>query len=397
MARHNNLCFEKALDAIEEYIDVHGLKENDALPAERKLAEELMMSRGTVREALKALECEGKIYKIHGKGNFVEAERHSVDINDMQSFSAAEKREGNIPSSKVIFFQMMKAGEMVAEKLNISSEDKVYSLCRIRKINGKPVMIETAYLPAVIVPGLERYDFEEESLYHILERDYKIEIMNQELNIQLSRASDQEAARLEIEPGDLVYVEKAAARTVDNRIVEYTKSIISSKRAKYRIRLSRREDILMLDELKLSILCNEEKLKRQEGYAIDSIEAMYWEHVDQALAQVKRNNSKICFYLVDDVMELMMRYISNYADFLILNRMEREKAKMYVDQALERNVRVALIVEDDCITICSEEKKEQIYIGTKVIDMEEFQKKFLFGIGREWEPIKCVRYALNHL
>ena len=40
MARHNNLCFEKALDAIEEYIDVHGLKENDALPAERKLAEE---------------------------------------------------------------------------------------------------------------------------------------------------------------------------------------------------------------------------------------------------------------------------------------------------------------------------------------------------------------------
>ncbi len=67
MARYSNLRSERAMDAIEEYIDTNGLKENDPLPAERSLTKELNLSRGTVREALTALEREGRIYKIHGK------------------------------------------------------------------------------------------------------------------------------------------------------------------------------------------------------------------------------------------------------------------------------------------------------------------------------------------
>ena len=67
MARYSNLRSERAMDAIEEYIDTNGLKENDPLPAERSLTKELNLSRGTVREALTALEREDGSTRSTGK------------------------------------------------------------------------------------------------------------------------------------------------------------------------------------------------------------------------------------------------------------------------------------------------------------------------------------------
>ena len=123
MAKYGNLRLEKALDGIEEYIDVNKLKEYDFLPAERQLAEDLGLSRGTVREALKLLEREGRIIKLHGKGSFLAAEKHSICINEMLSFSTAERNVGNTPGSKIIFFGIVRAGDMLASRLNINKDD----------------------------------------------------------------------------------------------------------------------------------------------------------------------------------------------------------------------------------------------------------------------------------
>lgn len=60
-----------AQNHIKDYIIEHNLKPGDPLPAEGEFAQELGVSRGPVREAVKSLESLGIIEVRHGEGLFV--------------------------------------------------------------------------------------------------------------------------------------------------------------------------------------------------------------------------------------------------------------------------------------------------------------------------------------
>jgi GntR family transcriptional repressor for pyruvate dehydrogenase complex len=64
---------EKIIRAIRQQIHEGELKPGDRLPPERQLANLLGVSRGSVREALRALELSGVVRSQHGEGNFVAA------------------------------------------------------------------------------------------------------------------------------------------------------------------------------------------------------------------------------------------------------------------------------------------------------------------------------------
>lgn len=66
---------EKIIRAIRRQIHEGELKPGDRLPPERQLANLLGVSRGSVREALRALELSGVVRSQHGEGNFVAAVR----------------------------------------------------------------------------------------------------------------------------------------------------------------------------------------------------------------------------------------------------------------------------------------------------------------------------------
>lgn len=60
--------YEKVLDQLEELLNNGELKPGDRLPPERDLAEQVNVSRGTLREAFRVLEWQGVIETIHGGG-----------------------------------------------------------------------------------------------------------------------------------------------------------------------------------------------------------------------------------------------------------------------------------------------------------------------------------------
>ncbi len=62
---------ERVQDAIRAYVSENGLKAGDALPPETKLAEQLGVSRLSVREAVKVLESTGFVRSERGNGLFV--------------------------------------------------------------------------------------------------------------------------------------------------------------------------------------------------------------------------------------------------------------------------------------------------------------------------------------
>ncbi len=62
---------DRVKEQIKAYIVNSGLKSGDQLPTENSLAEQLGISKTTVREALKALENVGILEARHGIGNFI--------------------------------------------------------------------------------------------------------------------------------------------------------------------------------------------------------------------------------------------------------------------------------------------------------------------------------------
>ncbi|WP_339938712.1 FadR/GntR family transcriptional regulator [Undibacterium luofuense] len=64
-------AYKLAQGEIKQYIEKNNLREGDALPPEGKLAEELGISRPSLREAVKALESLGIIESRHGEGIYV--------------------------------------------------------------------------------------------------------------------------------------------------------------------------------------------------------------------------------------------------------------------------------------------------------------------------------------
>ncbi|MDR6376630.1 FadR/GntR family transcriptional regulator [Paraburkholderia caledonica] len=64
---------ETALNGLLGYIASHQLKDGDALPPERKLAEELGVSRRELRSVLASLEASGRVWRGVGRGTYLGA------------------------------------------------------------------------------------------------------------------------------------------------------------------------------------------------------------------------------------------------------------------------------------------------------------------------------------
>ena len=76
---HSRL-YEDVLMQLENYIKSNGLKPNDKLPAERVIAEQLGVSRGTLREAFRVLETNGVLTAVPGSGRTLRQDITKVNL-----------------------------------------------------------------------------------------------------------------------------------------------------------------------------------------------------------------------------------------------------------------------------------------------------------------------------
>jgi GntR family transcriptional repressor for pyruvate dehydrogenase complex len=67
----NTKIYEQVVEQIKRMINDGTLKKGDKLPTERDLAEQLQVSRASVREAIRALEVIGLVESKQGAGNYI--------------------------------------------------------------------------------------------------------------------------------------------------------------------------------------------------------------------------------------------------------------------------------------------------------------------------------------
>lgn len=147
------------------------LAPGDRLPSDHQLCERYEISRTVVRQALGELEFEGVIAREKGRGTFVAQPKSAQGLVQSLTglFEDAASR-GMSLRSEVRRLETTPAEGSVATDLDVVVGTPVVVLERLRFIDELPWVLVTTYLPADLVPGLDREDLVNGSLYEIMDR-----------------------------------------------------------------------------------------------------------------------------------------------------------------------------------------------------------------------------------
>jgi len=158
--------YQQLQRALRNAIDKRILGADDALPAERELAEELSISRITVRKAIDGLVEEGLLTRRQGSGTFVAA-RVEKNFSKLTSFSEDMRARGRKPHS---VWLSRAAGTVTPEEsmtLRSSPGTPVLRFHRLRYADDAPMALEYATILASCLPSINAV---ETSLYEALEK-----------------------------------------------------------------------------------------------------------------------------------------------------------------------------------------------------------------------------------
>ena len=147
-------------------------QEGDRLPPERELCKDFGVSRATLRQALGELEERGLITRHQGRGTFISKPRVQLPIVGVFSIRDAMEAHGLKMSTKVLRVETVEASRQLAADLACLPGDEVIFIERLRLADGEPMVLDTAHLRGRLFPGLAGIDFEQRSLYEVLESDY---------------------------------------------------------------------------------------------------------------------------------------------------------------------------------------------------------------------------------
>jgi GntR family transcriptional regulator len=192
---------------LSEYI--RGKNVGSNIPTEEELCRRYNISRPTVRQAISELVVEGYLHRKKGKGTYISQPKiHQNFMAILESFNAEMIQKGLTPGTKVLSTNMIRATTFVRQALNLRENGDVIHLERLRSVNGEPLVIVDTYLPPNKLDGILENNFEEESLYTIIEKNYGYIIEKATRTLEPRVAGEYEAKMLKIRKGDPIqYIE----------------------------------------------------------------------------------------------------------------------------------------------------------------------------------------------
>ena len=218
-AEQRQPLYQQLQRALRDAIEKRVWGPDDALPAERDLADEFAISRITVRKALDGLVSEGLLTRRQGAGTFV-AGRVEKNFSKLTSFSEDMIARGRKPRSEWL---SRSKGTVTPEEcliLGLSPGSAVYRFDRIRYADGAPMALEHSTVPGYCLPSLEMVG---DSLYAGLEKAGARPMRAlQRLRAVLFNA--EQASLLGIQPGDAGLLIERRGFLRNGQPVEITRS-----------------------------------------------------------------------------------------------------------------------------------------------------------------------------
>ncbi|MEO3387025.1 GntR family transcriptional regulator [Mesorhizobium sp. CAU 1741] len=214
--------YKRLAHAIADAIRSGRIEEGAPMPPERNLANDLGVSRVTVRSAYRDLVASGLMETRPGSGNYVRVSHQPLiqPLWRLTSFSDDMARGGQKPTNRLLELTRAIASAPERKALNLEEDAGVVRLRRLRLADGLPLAIEAATLPETLVRDVH---LGEGSLYAALAEQG----VGPARGVQRMRAVslEEDAARLlSVQPGTAGMLCERVAYLPDGRPIEYTVS-----------------------------------------------------------------------------------------------------------------------------------------------------------------------------
>lgn len=144
------------------------LRPGQRLPSDADLCAEFGVSRMTARHAMAQLADEGLVRRDPGRGTFVAEPPTHRRANFLMTFSHEMRRQGRVPSSRIVVRRLRRASDLERAQLRVGREDEVVELQRVRLADRRPVAVETAVLATRCIEAVMAADLETGSLHEAL-------------------------------------------------------------------------------------------------------------------------------------------------------------------------------------------------------------------------------------
>ncbi len=208
---------------------------------EREYASRFGISLAPVRQAILDLVKEGYLYRVPGSGTFVREQKVEEKISILSSFSESMQAKGLSASLRVLEQRVCKAPPSIKALLAIEDQQYVF-LQRVALVEGKAIALLSSYLPARLVPGLEKVDFNGQSLYRSLEERYGIVLARAESTIEVVRCRAAQSTVLGIPSGTPMLQVEGKTYDVTDQFVEFAQVLYRADRFRFTIESFRRDD-----------------------------------------------------------------------------------------------------------------------------------------------------------
>jgi GntR family transcriptional regulator len=149
--RNRQPLYNMAIDAVSELITSGQFHPGDRLPPEGELAQQLGISRSTLREAVGYLESRGIVYRRHGVGIFISNPAHLAPqrgLDEIESFSTIAQKIGVSYERLLWKVDTITASSSVADALGTQPGAAIVRAEMSVALNGHPY----AYLDGYILP-----------------------------------------------------------------------------------------------------------------------------------------------------------------------------------------------------------------------------------------------------
>ena len=151
---------------IENEIRSGNLTSGDRLENEVKIAEELGLSRPTVRAAFSYLVDKGLVLRRRGQGTVVTKGKVSRSVKLTSLFDDLAEA-GKSPTTKVIHNEVVKASDLVKRALELADDQFVIYLERLRFGDGEPIALMHNFIPTSLVT-MSNEMLEQHGFYELL-------------------------------------------------------------------------------------------------------------------------------------------------------------------------------------------------------------------------------------
>lgn len=227
-------------DALLNEIGRGILAAGDRLPSEVELASRFGVTRPTVRRALAHLQEEGLLRVEHGRGTFVTEQTIKFRIGSRTWFEQNLLENALLPSRETLSVSFPPANAIFSEKLDVALGDEIAVVIILGRADGRPLGLGGNYLPTCRLPGLdarlrklEQNPKKHFSFFYILKDLGHIDLCRKTMRIHARPASQQEAAKLDLDLGEFVLETESLIADSNDRPIFYSTMAYASSRVEF--------------------------------------------------------------------------------------------------------------------------------------------------------------------